>query len=423
MIFCLHVEIIIMQPSQVSQVQSATLYVGDLHPSVTQKALYDEFSTVGGVTTVHVCTDRNTSVSMGYGYVNFRTIEDAERALNALNFKEIGGQSIRLMWSNRDPTARKSSGSNLFVRGLPDSVDSKRLHDLFSQIGNILSSKVVFDEDGRPRNYGYVQMATEEDSKRAMEQMTEIDGSQISVTPFVRSAERGNNWTNCYFKFLPRSYTEEQAREFFTSTGGEVTSYFCPPPREPIEGAVNQGYGYVNFATNDQAMNAIETLNGHIFDENRREKEDGTMSEIPFTICKQVSKRELARRKQLVRERRRREMQERFAGRNLYLKNLPEDYGDDQVREMFSPFGEVQSVRIVFDPMTGGSRGVGFVCMGSVEEANRAKLELSGNILPNQKTFYIAIHQSKSERNEYLIRQVFHFKSEIVFELNWLGWI
>lgn len=62
----------------------------------------------------------------------------------------------------------------------------------------------------------------------------------------------------------------------------------------------------------------------------------------------------------------------------LYVGNLNFDATEDQVRELFSSFGEVQEVKIVMDRFSGRSRGFAFVRMGSSDEANKAKDALNG---------------------------------------------
>ena len=62
----------------------------------------------------------------------------------------------------------------------------------------------------------------------------------------------------------------------------------------------------------------------------------------------------------------------------LYVGNLNFDANEDQVRELFSTYGDVQEVKIVMDRFSGRSRGFAFVRMGTAEEAIKAKDALSG---------------------------------------------
>ena len=76
--------------------QSASLYVGDLHFDVTEAMLYEIFNAVGPVGSIRVCRDSVTRRSLGYGYVNYHAVGDAERALDTLNYSSIKGRPPQL---------------------------------------------------------------------------------------------------------------------------------------------------------------------------------------------------------------------------------------------------------------------------------------------------------------------------------------
>ena len=62
----------------------------------------------------------------------------------------------------------------------------------------------------------------------------------------------------------------------------------------------------------------------------------------------------------------------------LYVGNLNFDVTEDQVRELFGSFGEVQEVKIVMDRFSGRSRGFAFVRMATTDDAGKAKDSLNG---------------------------------------------
>ena len=66
---------------------------------------------------------------------------------------------------------------------------------------------------------------------------------------------------------------------------------------------------------------------------------------------------------------------------NIYVGNLPFAVTEDEVREKFAAFGQVESVTLIKDKFTGQMRGFGFVEMPNAAEAQKAIAELNGKDL------------------------------------------
>ncbi|HLU60745.1 MAG TPA: RNA-binding protein [Gammaproteobacteria bacterium] len=63
---------------------------------------------------------------------------------------------------------------------------------------------------------------------------------------------------------------------------------------------------------------------------------------------------------------------------NIYVGNLPYRMSDDELRDLFTPFGEVTSAKIIIDKMTDRSKGFGFVEMPDNAAAENAIREING---------------------------------------------
>merc|ERR1719491_2118944 len=144
------------------------------------------------------------------------------------NSWERGAKPCRIMWSQRDPTLRRSGVGNIFVKNLNESIDNKQLYDTFSLFGNILSCKVVIDRETlKSKGYGYVHYETAEAAHAAIEKLDGmlIDGQEVQVGEFMRRNDRPgqSDWTNCYVKNIPFEWDDAKFFEEF-SKFGEVLS-------------------------------------------------------------------------------------------------------------------------------------------------------------------------------------------------------
>lgn len=84
-------------------------------------------------------------------------------------------------------------GKRLYVGNLPYSMKSNDLEDLFRQVGEVVSSKVVSDmETGRSKGFAFVEMATDELGAAAIETLNgkEIGGRALKVTEVNPRPER-----------------------------------------------------------------------------------------------------------------------------------------------------------------------------------------------------------------------------------------
>jgi RNA recognition motif-containing protein len=67
--------------------------------------------------------------------------------------------------------------------------------------------------------------------------------------------------------------------------------------------------------------------------------------------------------------------------KNIYVGNLPFSTTDDELNDLFAPYGSVKAARVIKDRITERSRGFGFVEMDNDEEADKAIAEVNGKDL------------------------------------------
>ena len=213
---------------------SASLYVGELNPSVNEATLFEIFSPIGQVSSIRVCRDAVSKKSLGYAYVNYHKFEDGEKAIEELNYTPIEGRPCRIMWSQRDPSARRSGDGNIFIKNLHPAIDNKALHDTFSAFGKILSCKVATDELGQSKCFGFVHYETAEAAEAAIENVNGmlLNDREVFVGKHISKKDRESkfeemkaNFTNIYVKNIDLAYTEEEFEKLFAPYG-KITSIY-----------------------------------------------------------------------------------------------------------------------------------------------------------------------------------------------------
>lgn len=75
---------------------SKKLYVGNLSYTTTSDSLRAAFSKAGNVVAADVIMDRQTNRSRGFGFVEMATEEDAKKAIEMYNGKDLDGRNVRV---------------------------------------------------------------------------------------------------------------------------------------------------------------------------------------------------------------------------------------------------------------------------------------------------------------------------------------
>ncbi|XP_043480920.1 ELAV-like protein 3 isoform X6 [Leptopilina heterotoma] len=175
--------------------------------------------------------------------------------------------------------------------------------------------------------------------------------------------------TNLIVNYLPQTMTQEEIRSLFSSIG-EVES--CKLIRDKLtDFGQSLGYGFVNYHRPEDADKAINTLNG-------------------LRLQNKTIKVSYAR-----------PSSEAIKGANLYVSGLPKNMAQQDLENLFSPYGRIITSRILCDNITvrqfvtgggdnlpdiclsdlaGLSKGVGFIRFDQRVEAERAIQELNGTI-------------------------------------------
>nr|CAH0104020.1 unnamed protein product [Daphnia galeata] len=177
-----------------------------------------------------------------------------------------------------------------------------------------------------------------------------------SSSPNPGSSCDDSSRTNLIINYLPQNLTESELFKMFV-TIGTVTN--CKIMRDFRTG-YSYGFGFVNYQKADDAIRAIQTLNG-LQIQNKRIK-------VSYARPPGEDRKET----------------------NLYVTNLPRDVTEDELTNIFSAHGNIVQMNLLKDKITGMPRGVAFVRFDKREEAMAAIEHLNGTI-PHGRTNPISV--------------------------------
>ncbi|KXN86884.1 Polyadenylate-binding protein, cytoplasmic and nuclear [Leucoagaricus sp. SymC.cos] len=353
-------------PTPQTSAPSASLYVGELDPTVTEAMLFEIFNMIGPVASIRVCRDAVTRRSLGYAYVNYLNAADGE-ALEQLNYSLIKNRACRIMWSQRDPALRKTGQGNIFIKNLDEAIDNKALHDTFAAFGNVLSCKVATDEHGRSKGYGFVHYEGAEAAENAIKSVNGmlLNDKKVYVGHHISRKERQSKldemkaqFTNLYVKNLDTEITQDEFTELFSQFG-----------KEAVDRLHDMEYkGKKLFVTRAQK---------------KAEREEELRRSYEVAKHEKLSK---------------------YQGVNLYIKNLEDDFDDEKLRTEFEPFGTITSCKVMRDEKS-TSKGFGFVCFSSPDEATKAVAEMNNKMI-GSKPLYVSLAQRREVRRQQLESQI-----------------
>eukprot|EP00347_Sterkiella_histriomuscorum_P023838 403333212 len=280
---------------------STSVFIKFIPQQVKEVDLINELSQYGTILSLMILQDALTKTSRGSAYVDFSSPEEAQNVIKALDGKSLASaqgilqvrpyENIQRAQGQHHTTTffqeRQGAGpqnfqrkTNLFVNRIPYNVPDRRVHELFSQCGNIKSIMVKRPNIQQPnqpilvtgaQSIAYINYEKEEDALRAINELNgfNLEGSSITVdfyeknknTTSLRDARDiiGNeNLKAIFIKNLDKKVTEERLKEICSKYG---TILQCQLKTSEVDGIkYSRGIAEVVFSSKNEASNAIQKL-------------------------------------------------------------------------------------------------------------------------------------------------------------------
>merc|ERR1711988_349596 len=257
------------------------VFIKNLDKNIDNKASYDTFSAFGNILSCKIAMDENGS--KGYGFVHFETEEVARNAIEKVNGMLLNGKKVYVgKWMSRKERLERlgdkaKNFTNVYIKNLHEDVLDDQLRTMFEEYGKIVSAKVMSDEEGKSKGFGFVSYEEAEEAEAACTDlnMKEIEGKALYVGRAQKKAERNaelkkkfealkmerlNRYqgVNLYVKNLDDSIDDERLRKEFSQFGTITSAKVMGEPGR------SRGFGFVCFSSPEEVTKAVTEMNGRI---------------------------------------------------------------------------------------------------------------------------------------------------------------
>jgi RNA recognition motif-containing protein len=259
------------------------LFFKGIPKSTTPREVYEYFLQFGDISSCKMTEDDN-GAHYGYGYITYYSPDDAQKALENTNNKNIFDSIIEIKYfQKRNERAINSEEVNkqkIYVSNLPEKFTTENLKKLCSEYGEVKSCNIFIDN--LKKNFGIVQFSSENEAKDVMIKLNgkEIEGVKLNVKlyktkyeqrQYLENSQRLNEENykcNLHIRNIPLTAKEEDLVKVFSKYGNITSVRIEKNKIEKKEGEdnkvelVSKGFGYLSFDNPESAQNAIDDLNG-----------------------------------------------------------------------------------------------------------------------------------------------------------------
>ncbi|NXG06877.1 RBM19 protein, partial [Sakesphorus luctuosus] len=164
-------------------IPGCTLFIKNLNFATTEDTLKETFSKVGALKSCTISKKKDkagTLLSMGFGFVEYKKPESAQKALRQLQGCSVDGHKLEVKLSERairpavkssrkKQTVKKQKTSKILVRNIPFQATAREVRELFSTFGELKTVRLPkkMAGSGSHRGFGFVDFVTKQDAKKA----------------------------------------------------------------------------------------------------------------------------------------------------------------------------------------------------------------------------------------------------------------
>ncbi|KAI5169625.1 polyadenylate-binding protein [Pancytospora epiphaga] len=275
------------------------IFVKNLPPNLNSKDLNEIFKMFGQIISCKVASTSKGELK-GFGYVQYANPKSAKKAIASCKNVKIGSYVLEVEMYNPKIKEAKTGGSvqaavftNCYVKNFPLTLTEEKLREVLEKYGDVNSLFFPVNENGGSLGYACANYSRPEDAQNAIENLHNkhvfpedemIKEEGLAPLPFyIQKAEDKNDRAesikrqlemfsfdghrskcNLYVSNIPESFSKDEIKDIFLKFG-RVTSFKIESAGQDTQ----LQYGYICYATPEEAAVAYEKIDGTFLDGNR----------------------------------------------------------------------------------------------------------------------------------------------------------
>ncbi|XP_022605525.1 CUGBP Elav-like family member 2 isoform X6 [Seriola dumerili] len=428
------------------------MFVGQIPRSWSEKELKELFEPYGAVYQINILRDRsqNPPQSKGCCFVTFYTRKAALEAQNALhNIKTLTGMHHPIQMKPAD--SEKSNAvedRKLFIGMVSKKCNENDIRVMFSAFGQIEECRILRGPDGLSRGCAFVTFSTRamaQNAIKAMHQSQTMEGCsspivvkfadtqkdkeqrrlQQQLAQQMQQLNSATTWgsltglgglTPQYLALLQQATSSGNLGAFSgiqqmaaagttaSSNAGAMNSLTSLGTLQGLAGAT-VGLNNINALAVAQMLSGMAALNGGLGGAGLTNGTAGTMDALTqaYSGIQQYAAAALPTlysQSLLQQQGAAGSQKEGPEGANLFIYHLPQEFGDQDILQMFMPFGNVVSAKVFIDKQTNLSKCFGFVSYDNPVSAQAAIQAMNGFQI-GMKRLKVQLKRSKNDSKPY----------------------
>ncbi|XP_045555813.1 CUGBP Elav-like family member 2 isoform X22 [Salmo salar] len=429
------------------------MFVGQIPRSWSEKELKELFEPYGAVYQINILRDRsqNPPQSKGCCFVTFYTRKAALEAQNALhNIKTLTGMHHPIQMKPAD--SEKSNAvedRKLFIGMVSKKCNENDIRVMFSAFGQIEECRILRGPDGLSRGLSqreanvkgcaFVTFSTRamaQNAIKAMHQSQTMEGCSSPIVVKFADTQKDKEQRRLQQQLAQQMQQLNNATTWgsLTGLGGLTPQYLALLQQATSSSNLGAFSGIQQMAANSSGMtsltslgtlqglagatmglnninalagsvNSMAALNGGLGGAGLTNGTAGTMDALTqaYSGIQQYAAAALPTlysQSLLQQQGAAGSQKEGPEGANLFIYHLPQEFGDQDILQMFMPFGNVVSAKVFIDKQTNLSKCFGFVSYDNPVSAQAAIQAMNGFQI-GMKRLKVQLKRSKNDSKPY----------------------